>query len=353
MVRWGVLATGAIANDFTKALTLSGGKLQACASRNADTAKEFAAKHGFASSYGSYEELCDDKNIDVIYIATPHSHHYDNIMMCISKGKNILCEKPLCPVLWQTEKVIEAAREAGVFLMEGMWTRFFPATKSIVSKIEDGQIGDITAVNTTFGFKAESSFNQRLFQPELAGGAILDIGIYPIHWTLMLLGEPDNIQVSGSLTDTGVDEHVSCLLSWSNKPGVTASITCSFKGTLPNESDIIGTKGMVRVSAPFHTPSVFTTRIHDPEVTDPLMSKVVSQTHEHQMEPPLGNYVAEGYNFVSSQGFIFEIQAVEEALQKGLKEHPDVTHERTLAAARVVQKIIDVLGVKYPFAEPK
>ena len=354
MVRWGVLATGGIANDFSKALSLSGAKLHACASRSEDSAKNFAEKHGFAKHYDTYEGLCGDSDVDVIYIATPHSMHYENILMCIAAGKNILCEKPLCASLWQAERVIEAAREANVFLMEGMWTRFFPATKSILSKIDEGILGDLLSINTSFGFKSEPTMNKRLFLPELAGGAIMDVGIYPIHWTIMLLGEPDNIQASGGLTETGVDDQVSCLLSWNDKPGVSASIQMSFKATLPNESTIVGSKGIIKVSAPFHTPREYFCKLHDEsKALDPLLGNPINQTHEFQMEPPLGNYCAEGFNFVSSQGFVYQIKAVEEAIEQGLKQHPDMTHNRTLAAARVTQKLREIVGVRYPFDEEK
>ncbi|KAJ9454067.1 D-xylose 1-dehydrogenase (NADP(+)) [Diplonema papillatum] len=338
-MKWGVLSTGAIANDFSLAIKAAGGTLHACASRSAESAEKFAQKLGFEKWYASYEELARDDECDVIYIATPHNLHRDNILLCVAAGRNIVCEKPLCATLRQAEECTAAARRKGVFLMEGMWTRFFPATRRALEEYRAGSVGEAVMLNASFGFKADAArANPRLYRPELAGGAVLDIGVYAVAWLTMFLGEPDTVHAIGTLSDTGVDSRVSAQLSWGGKSFAAANIT--FDAALPNTATLCGTKGSLSLPKPFHAPETLVITKHETEQ---------SETVYDPLDPPDSTKRAPGYNFNGSQGFMYEVRAVEQALSEGLKEHPLMTHSDTLVVARVMDKMLKQVGVKYPF----
>ena len=189
--RWGIMGTGAIANDFAQALkTTPGAVLHAAASRSQASADAFAKKHGIARSFGSYEELAADGEVDIVYVATPHAFHRDNVLLCLGAGRHVLCEKPLAVSAAQVAECVAAARERNLFLMEGMWTRFFPVARAIRKAVAEGAIGKVVSVSASLGFKLEPSFNPRLYEPALAGGALFDVGIYPALWISMILGTP-------------------------------------------------------------------------------------------------------------------------------------------------------------------
>lgn len=189
--RWGIMGTGAIANDFAQALkTTPGAVLHAAASRSQASADAFAKKHGIARSFGSYEELAADGAVDIVYVATPHAFHRDNVLLCLGAGRHVLCEKPLAVSAAQVAECVAAARERNLFLMEGMWTRFFPVARAIRKAVAEGAIGKVVSVSASLGFKLEPSFNPRLYEPALAGGALFDVGIYPALWISMILGTP-------------------------------------------------------------------------------------------------------------------------------------------------------------------
>lgn len=161
-MRWGVISTGSIANDFSLQLKCTpGAVLHAVASRSQKAADEFATKHGFAHAYPTYEALVADTAVEVVYIATPHTFHCDNILMCLEAGKHVLCEKPMVVNAAQAERCIAKAAEKGVFLMEGMWTRFFPTTRAVRKAVADGAIGKVVSMTGSLGFKSEPEFNQR------------------------------------------------------------------------------------------------------------------------------------------------------------------------------------------------
>ena len=167
-MKWGMISTGAIANDFALALkNTPNAELYAVASRSQASADAFAAKHGFTKAFASYEALVADPEVKVVYVATPHTFHCDNILMCLEAGKHVLCEKPMVVNAKQAEQCITMAKEKNLFLMEGMWTRFFPATRAIRKLIADGAIGKVVSVQASLGFKSEPEFNDRLFLPDL------------------------------------------------------------------------------------------------------------------------------------------------------------------------------------------
>ena len=205
-MKWGVLATGSIANDFTLALkNTQEAVLYAVASRSQESADAFGDKHGFQHKYPTYDALLADAEVEIVYVATPHTWHCELILQCLEAGKHVLCEKPMCCSGSQAQRCIDKAAEKKLFLMEGMWTRFFPATRAIRKAIADGEIGPIVSMTASFGFKGEDDFNARLYKPELAGGALFDVGIYPAMFISMVLGTPQKVSAHAKMTAEGVD----------------------------------------------------------------------------------------------------------------------------------------------------
>lgn len=346
--RWGVLSTGAIANDFALALKVTPNAVRhAVASRTREAADAFAKEHGFAKAYASYEELVADADVDIVYVATPHVFHCDNILMCLEAGKNVLSEKPMVVNAQQAEQCIAKAKEKGLFLMEGMWTRFFPTTRAVRKLIKEGAIGKVVSVNASLGFKSEPEFNPRLFRPELAGGALFDVGIYPALWISAILGVPSKVTASAKMTDTGVDAQTNASFEFADSDAM-AHLECAFTARLANDVVISGETGVIRVSAPPQAPESYTLLQRQGDVPDPQLLRAQLTTVSTPLDPPNpGN--APGANFVGSQGFVYEAVAVQEALAQGLSEHPEMPLSETLGMAKLFDTIRAQIGLKYPW----
>ena len=180
-INWGIIGLGKIANTFAADLRLSNNSiLRAVASRNIEKAKRFSEKYNAIHFYGSYEELVADPEIDVVYVATPHTFHFENTMMCLKEGKGVLCEKPMGMKYSEVEIMIREAKRRNLFLMEGLWTRFIPATGKMLEILDNKTIGEPMFVHADFGFKADPDFESRIYNKSLGAGSLLDIGIYPI-----------------------------------------------------------------------------------------------------------------------------------------------------------------------------
>ena len=206
-IRWGILSTGYIARQFAEGLsTLADARIAAVGSRKPERAAEFAERYGIPRSYGSYEELAHDPDVDVLYIATPHRFHKDNTLLALAAGKAVLCEKPLTLNAAEAEVVVSTARQSKLFLMEGMWSRFIPAMVKAKQMVDDGTIGDVQIVASDFGFTAPFDPKSRLYDPELGGGSLLDVGIYPVSLASLILGPPERIASMGQIGATGIDE---------------------------------------------------------------------------------------------------------------------------------------------------
>jgi dihydrodiol dehydrogenase / D-xylose 1-dehydrogenase (NADP) len=246
-VRWGILGTGTIADKFAHALKfVKGAELAAVGSRSAEKATRFAKRHSIERSYGSYEALVANPGIDVVYIATPHIFHAENSLLCLKAGKAVLCEKPFAMNAAEAEKVIRCAKEKKLFCMEAMWTRFLPATNAARKWLRAGFIGDLRMIRADFGFRAEKNQEGRLFNRELGGGALLDVGIYGVSFASMIYGEqPKEITGVAHIGETGVDEMSTVILSYAK--GRQAVIGSSIKTTLPNEGYIIGADGSIKI----------------------------------------------------------------------------------------------------------
>ncbi len=268
-IRWGILGTGNIAHQFARGLaTTDAAELVAVGSRTAEAAGKFADEFGVPHRHASYEALADDPDVDAVYVSTPHPFHYANTLLCLNGGKAVLCEKPFAMNAREADEMIALAREKGLFLMEAMWTRFTPAMAKIRSLIAEGEIGEVRLLQADFGFRAKFDPTIRAFAPELGGGAVLDVGVYPISLASMIFGEPAQILSAAHLGATGVDEQNAIIFSYA--AGQLAVLTSAVSTTTPQEAVIMGTEGMIRLPSPWWRPQGFTLKRpgQEPEAFD-------------------------------------------------------------------------------------
>ncbi|MFI7124613.1 Gfo/Idh/MocA family protein [Nonomuraea sp. NPDC050153] len=247
---WGIAATGRIAQTVGAVIAAEPGmRVAAVGSRNLERAQALAATLGAESAYDSYERLCADPAVDAIYVATPHAQHLEVAEAAIAAGKAVLCEKPLAATVDDAEKMVRLAREAGVFLMEAMWMRFNPLIQRIAA---DERFGDLRSVHASFGFAKPYEPEHRLWAPELGGGALLDLGIYPFGLAQLLLGMPSDLRITGSLAPNGVDAEAGGVLLYPD--GRKALVETSLLGNYPNHASVVGTQMRVDIQAPFWAP---------------------------------------------------------------------------------------------------
>ncbi len=256
-VRWGVLGAGNIAASFSDGVRLrTQGTVVAVGSRDAVKAQAFADAHAPAArAHGSYEELVADPDVEVVYVATPHSHHLEHALLAIRAGKHVLVEKPLTRSAAESRALLDAAREAGVFCMEALWTRFLPHVAAIRGVIARGEIGEVRTVVADFAILKPFDPKHRLYAPELAGGALLDLGIYPLQLAHDLFGVPDVLTARGTLAETGTDDHVALVLEWAG--GRQALLHTSTRVAGPVAATILGTEGRIEIPRGFHAPVDF------------------------------------------------------------------------------------------------
>ncbi len=247
------MGCGGIARKFVEDMPfVKDGIVTAVGSRNLDNAKAFAGEYHIPAAYGSYAQLAACTDVDVVYIATPHPMHLADAIVCIEAGKAVLCEKPLTLNAVQTQKMIDAAKAKGVFLMEAMWTRFIPATIKMLELIKGGAIGQVKSANIDFGFYVDVSNQHRLLNPALGGGALLDVGIYVASMASLVFGsQPKLIQSLGVLGETGVDINDSIVFDYGD--GRVASLQCGCSSITPIEAVFCGTEGYIRLERPFYS----------------------------------------------------------------------------------------------------
>ncbi|MEV0566283.1 Gfo/Idh/MocA family oxidoreductase [Dactylosporangium sp. NPDC050588] len=256
-IRWGILSTGSIASTFVEDLRLlPDAEVAAVGSRTAQSAERFAARHGIPRAHGSWQALADDPEVDAIYVATPHTAHYDATMLSLAAGKATLTEKPLTLDVASSEALVATARERGVFLMEAMWMRCVPAVRRMVELVAAGAIGDPTAVHADFGMAGPWDESHRLLSRALGGGALFDVGIYPVTFAHLFLGAPSSVQAWARMTAGGVDENTGILLGYDS--GALAALTCSLVGDSARRATVTGTTGRIEVAREFFHPSGFT-----------------------------------------------------------------------------------------------
>ncbi|MFJ4175515.1 Gfo/Idh/MocA family protein [Microbacterium sp. NPDC089696] len=259
VLRWGVLGPGGIASDFTASLhDHTDQRVVAVGSRSAERSARFAAEHGVDRSHTSYEALLADPGVDIVYIATPNNLHRDHALAAIAAGKHVLIEKPIAMDGAQAGEIAVAARAAGVFAMEAMWTRFQPKSTVIARLLADGALGDVTYASATLGSRFPQDV-QRIWDPQLGGGSLLDLGAYSVWWTQFALGTPTAVSAVGSLGVTGVDTQAVISLAYPSAQGVSVSGALA---TLDNTGVIAGSEGRI-VCGHFLAPGGFTLAASD------------------------------------------------------------------------------------------
>ncbi|WIX81128.1 Gfo/Idh/MocA family oxidoreductase [Amycolatopsis carbonis] len=255
MLRWGIMGTGGIAGAFAEDLQLTdSGVVAAVGSRSRETADAFADRLGIPTRHGSYEDLAADPDVDVVYVATPHPMHHDNAMLALSAGKPVLVEKPFTMNADEARSLVSFARERGLFLMEAMWTRFLPHIHHVRSLLPE--LGDLVTVSADHGqwFAEDADF--RLFAPALGGGALLDLGVYPVSFASMILGTPSRVASIVSPAFTGVDAQTSMLFGYDS--GAHAVLNCALRAASPTTASIVGTEARLDIEGAFYAPASFT-----------------------------------------------------------------------------------------------
>jgi predicted dehydrogenase len=258
-VRWGIAATGGIAARFAQAVhETDGAELVAVASRTPERAAAFADEWNIPRRHGRYEDLAEDEGVDVVYVATPQSRHADDACLFLDHGKHVLCEKPLAMTEAEVLRMTSCAQLAGRFLMEAIWSRFLPAYETLWDLLATGHIGEPLLVEADFGFRMPVDAAHRLFDPARGGGALLDLGIYPLQLASLVLGPPDRVAASGHQGETDVDETVAATLH--HPGGRLAVVKASIRVNLACTARIAGTEGSIELPAFMHCPDALTVR---------------------------------------------------------------------------------------------
>jgi len=321
--KWGIIGPGRIAHQFAEGLkVIDDATLYAVASNSAERAQAFAAQHGGEKTYTFYEALVNDPQVDAIYIATPHRFHIDNALLCLTAGKPVLCEKPLTVNAAEAQQLIETARANKVFLMEALWTRYLPIYQPIRAWLEAKAIGDLRLLVSNFGINIPKDPGERWLNPELAGGTLLDMGVYPIAVSQWVMGQmPQSVSAQAYLGSTGVDELVAVLLKYEN--GVISQFNSNFITDGVNDFMIYGSTGHIRIHANYWAATQATLVTADQTVT-------VSR-------PFRGG------------GFEYQTEEAMRCIRAGLLESPAMSHADTLANMRLMDSIRAEIGLKYPF----
>jgi predicted dehydrogenase len=325
-IRWGILGTGQIAHAFAIGLRdAPGAQLVAVASRNASSAQAFAKEYDVPTAFGDYESLASAKNVDIIYIATPHSAHAENMHTCLLAGKAVLCEKPFTLNHREASKAIALAKDRNSFLMEAMWTRFLPATQHAKQLVEQGAIGTPLQVQADFGYNASVDASHRILNPALGGGALLDVGIYPLSIAAYFLGEVVNAHVQAKLSDTGVDVQTAFTLR--HRDGGISSCLCSTVAQTRTAMTISGSRGMIEIHQPFYKAQQITVTNND------------GMAHTMNL-PYLGN------------GYTHEAIEAGECLQRGATESIIMPLAESLSQMHWLDVMRRQIGVQYPTDGP-
>lgn len=321
-VRWGILATGKIAHSFADDLRLvPGAELAACGSRSLAAARAFGETYGVARAYGSYAELAHDPDVDVVYVATPHGRHLEDVTTCLDAGKPVLCEKPLTLDAASATALIARARSDGVFLAEAMWMRTNPLIRAAVELARDGTCGPVQQVRADLGFVAPRDPTSRLWDPALGASALLDVGIYPVTFAHLVLGEPAGLAATATLSDRGIDINGAAALSYAD--GAMASLSWTQTAWSDSRATIAGEFGRIEVGSRFHQPPSYAF-VQGFEAT------------EHSV-PILG------------RGYTYEAAEVMRCLRAGRTESELLPLDATVAVLNVLDRLRAELGMASVF----
>ena len=321
--RWGILGTGGIARDFVEDLKhVDAHQVVAVGSRSLNKAENFISQIPGATAYGSYEELVNDSHLDAIYVATPHPMHQQHTELALNAGKPVLCEKPFAISAIEAESMVSTAGKNGVALLEAMWTRYLPHITQVREILTSGILGEIQTVEADHGQRLADQNIPRLVDPELGGGALLDLGIYPVSFAHLVLGTPSKITASAAMTALGVDSQTSAIFDYPG--GAQAIINTTMIAQTPCRAVISGLKGRLEIDRTFYNPASMRVILFDGNVTE------YPNTY-------LGHGLRE--------------QAIEMArvVRAGLLESPLMPWKESIAVMKTMDEIRSQIGLVYPF----
>lgn len=320
IINFGIIGAGRIAKKFAEGISyVKDAKLIAVASRSIDSANAFGDAFGVKYRYDSYEALAKNEEVDVVYIATPNALHKEHTLLCLKHKKAVICEKPFAANMEEVKEMIQAAKDNRVFLMEAMWTRFFPLVKEVKKMVHDGIIGKVKMVKGDFGFKEEKGYDDIRFSKSLAGGAVMDVGIYPISFASMIFGsQPKEIKVMADIGPTGVDELTALIFGYDEDR--MALLSCAIMAETPRSVSIIGEKGYI------HIPDVW-------YAAKKAVLKFVGEEEKVINMPMKGN----GYNY--------EIEEVVNCLKAGQLESDIMPLNESLEIQETLDKIRKQMGI--------
>ncbi|MGY3318585.1 Gfo/Idh/MocA family protein [Arthrobacter sp. TE12232] len=279
-IRWGILGTGFIAGLQTQDLIENGFTVQAVGSRTLDSSQAFAEEYGVATAHGSYEDLVADPLVDVVYIATPHPFHHANALLALNAGKHVLVEKSFTMNAREAQDVVDLAESKGLVALEAMWSRFLPHMIRIRAIIEEGTIGEVRKVVASHNQSLPKDPAHRLNDPALGGGALLDLGIYPVSFAFDILGTPETIRASASMTATGVDRQTAAIFEYVG--GQQAIVDCELDAASANRAMVIGTEGWIDIESTWYNPTPFTVHALDGSVVELYEQPVNSRGMQYQ-----------------------------------------------------------------------
>ncbi|MGO4921058.1 Gfo/Idh/MocA family protein [Maribacter spongiicola] len=322
MIKWGIVGAGNIAHSFSKDLALvNGSKLVSVASRNLEKAQAFADEYSAPNAYGSYEELFKSNTVDVIYLATPHTSHATLSIAAMKAGNAVLCEKPMGVNRQEVEEMITVAKENNVFLMEALWSRFNPTIKKVKELVDNGTIGDIGYLHADFAFYAlDRDESGRLLNPDLAGGSLLDIGIYPIFLAYLMLGMPKDIKATANFYKTGVEVQCSMIFNYNNAQAILYS---GLNSNSEKKAEIAGSEGSLFIHSRWHETTGYTIE-KDGESTSNEVGK-------------------------RGKGYVHEIEEVQNCLASGKKQSALWSHQNSLDLIEIMDSVRKLTGIVFPF----
>ena len=317
---WGILGAGKIASKFVQDLhKVKGANVYAVASRSLSRAKEFAEAHNSNKFYGSYLELVTDEEVDIVYIATPHVFHFEHTMLALNHNKAVLCEKPMAMKREQVLEMITKAKHEKLFLMEALWTYFLPHYNYVLEIVASGKFGKLNELKADFGFDAPFNTEKRIYNKDLGGGSLLDVGIYPVFAALTLLGKPDSIEAKATIGKTGVDENCSIQFKYDN--GSVANLYSAIDETTPTEAVLVFEKAEIIINSRFHEPSSVQIR-----------SKNKIETIDFE---------------VNTHGYNFEATHVQQMLTENRLESTVMTFDKSLELISLLDSIREKIDLHY------
>jgi len=319
-IKWGIIGLGNIAHQFAKELMLiEEAQLAAVASRNLEKAQEFAEKYHCKKAYASYDAIINDNEIDILYIATPHYSHAALTIKALQNNKHVLCEKPIALNYNDALQMINASKATNKFFMEAFWTRFNPSFQESFSKIKNGEIGDVKYINADFAFQAEKLEGNRMTDMKLGGGALLDIGVYPLFLSYVLLGIPTEILAKSNFHESGADLQTSMILQYDNAQAILHS---SFVSSSDMKATISGTEGRINLNPFWYEAQSYT---------------LIKNNHRTKFKLP-----------TKGKGYTYEIEECHQCIKENRIESKFWSHQNSLELIKIVDEVRSQIGLEYP-----